>query len=221
MSSPPPKLLQQLWNRLQGQPKRLLHWYVLGTKTTPPPDLFKQRVVARLGREFGLSTFVETGTYHGDMTAAAVKTFANIYSIELHRPFYDQAVNRFKQTPHVHLLFGDSGTIIRDVLPTLPGPALFWLDAHGGQAAKNQHGQEKAAPVLAEIQAILADARADQHVILVDDVHTLTRNVKWGAGVWSVLEKLRREWLQTHSGWIWKVEDNILRIYRDRFHERH
>lgn len=196
------------------EPKRLLHWYVLGTKATPPPDIFKQRLCARIGREFNLKVFVETGTYKGDMTAAAARVFDQVYSIELHKPFFDKAVARFNNEPRIKIINGDSGVELSKLLNTINQPALFWLDAHGGAASHNETGEDGPAPLVAEIAAILNDSKTDQHVILVDDVHTFVRNVKWGIGVWKQLEVQRDQWLGAHPDWAWRVEDNVLRIYK-------
>ena len=206
---------KRIWQRANQEPKRLWHWYVLRDKATAPPDLFKQQLVKSLGKRFNLRVFVETGTYKGDMVAAVLRYFEHIYSIELHQPFYDKATERFSADEHVEILHGDSATKLKDVLAGLNEPALFWLDAHGGAEAKTDTG-ELPAPVMAEVTAILAHSQVSDHLILLDDVHTFRRNVKWGVGVWAEIEQLRQQWLAKHPDWIWQVEDNILRIYRKR-----
>ena len=210
------RALKSVLDRLNEQPKRLLHWYVLGTKSTPPPDLFKQRLVKRIGKEFKLKTFVETGTYRGDMTAAAASVFDTVYSIEIFQPFYERAVARFASVPKVKIVKGDSGETLKKLLLEIKEPALFWLDAHGGKTAKQPDGSETAAPVRPELEAILNHSLRDQHVILVDDIHTFVRGTKWGVGVWAQVEELRQQWLSAHPDWIWKVQDNVLHIYKKR-----
>ena len=188
--------------------KRAAYWY----KT----DVRKQRFVRSVGQRFNLKTFVETGTYKGAMTAAARKVFDRVYSIELHRPFYEKAVERFEGDSGVTLLFGDSGEKMRELLEVLKEPCLFWLDAHGGAEAKQVDGTEAAAPLIKELAAILTHPLADQHVIMVDDVHVFERNDKWGAGVWPELEKLRDTWLAKHPDWVWKIQDDILLVHKKR-----
>ena len=206
---------RRIWQRANQEPKRLWHWYVLRDKATVPPDLFKQRLVKEIARRFSLKTLIETGTYKGDMVAAVLNSFDTIYSIELHQPFFEAAQERFAAEPKVQIVRGDSTSQLRDLLKGLDQPALFWLDAHGGDSAKVD-GVEESAPVLAEVTAILDHSGAGEHVILVDDVHTFRRNVKWGVGVWAEVEQLRQQWLAKHPDWIWQVEDNVLRIYRKR-----
>lgn len=210
------RALKSVLDRLNEQPKRLLHWYVLGTKSTPPPDLFKQRLVKRIGKEFNLKSFVETGTYRGDMTAAAASVFDKVYSIEIFQPFYERAVARFANRPKVKILKGNSGEDLKKLLTEIKEPALFWLDAHGGKTAKQPDGSETAAPVRPELEAILNHSLRDKHVILVDDIHTFVRGTKWGVGVWTQVEELREKWLAAHPDWLWKVQDNVLHIYKKR-----
>lgn len=200
---------------MQQQPKRLLHWYVLRTKATPPPDMFKQKLVLRAGRLFNIKTFVETGTYHGDMTAASRKWYDDVYSIELKEEFYKKAVERFAHDDHVEIINGHSAEKLKEVAMRLQEPAVFWLDAHGGAAAVH-NGEMEPAPVKAELDAILTSPHYRDHVVLIDDVHTFVKDVKWGAGVWKDIEEYRVRWLADHPDWIWKVKDNVLRIYRDR-----
>ncbi len=201
------------------EPKRLLHWYVLGTKATPPPDLFKKLLVKKLQKQFGLKSFVETGTYKGDMTAAARQVFDRVYSIELHLPFYEKAIARFAGDSAITIIHGHSRDVLPQLLLSMNEPTLFWLDAHGGQSAQLADGSEEPAPVLSELEAILSHSRHDQHVVLVDDVHTFLRNVKWGVGVWEKIEGRRKQWLAEHPDWVWQTEDNILRIYKRRSYE--
>jgi hypothetical protein len=188
--------------------KRALYWY--------QTDLRKQRLVKKSGRQFGLQNFVETGTYKGDMTAAARRVFKKVYSIELHQLFYERAKERFKDDEGVKLFQGDSGEKIPVVLAELEGPALFWLDAHGGAEARLKDGSEGPAPLMAEIVAILKDERIDQHLIFIDDAHVFSRGDKWGAGIWPELEKLRLAWLAKHPEWIWLVEEDVIKIYKPR-----
>jgi hypothetical protein len=60
----------------------IVRWTLRG-KTAPPPHVIKQRAIKSYARRFGLSVFVETGTYLGDMVEAVRPHFKKIYSIEL------------------------------------------------------------------------------------------------------------------------------------------
>lgn len=83
-----------------------------------------------------------------------------------------------------------------------------------GGASRDEDGNDGPAPLVAELEAILAHALYDQHVILVDDIHKFVRGTAWGAGVWKQVKHLRRTWLAEHPAWVWNVKDNVLRIYK-------
>jgi len=54
---------------------------------------------------------VETGTFRGDMMQALSPYFKSLYSIELAKTLYEKAVERFREQPHITILFGDSGKV--------------------------------------------------------------------------------------------------------------
>jgi hypothetical protein len=140
------------WWKLRGEPRRI-------------PHLVKQRTVLEYAQRFGFRTLVETGTYYGEMIAAVGSRFQRIYSIELDPTLAAQAKARFRKSPNVRIVEGDSQTIVPLLVPTLHEPCLFWLDAgYCGWAratgASNRLGTE--------MHSILADTR-HRHVILMDD----------------------------------------------------
>jgi hypothetical protein len=118
----------------------------------PADHSVKQAAIRQLAEQYGTRIFVETGTFRGDMVEAMKQRFDRLYSIAT--------------TPHVEILFGDSGEKLKEIMPRLTGPSLFWLDGHfsGGDTAK---GLEET-PVMAELNHIL-DAPDLGHVIIVDD----------------------------------------------------
>jgi hypothetical protein len=130
-----------------------------------PPHSYKERLVRRYGKRYGLNCLVETGTLHGDMLQAAKGWFSSLYSIELDDTLYEAARVRFASQGNILLLHGDSGVLLPQVLHELAEPALFWLDAHysgHGTAGEEQN------PIAREVQAILCDKK-DGHVVLIDD----------------------------------------------------
>lgn len=166
-----------------------------------------------MGQAWGLRVLVETGTYRGGMLAAVRGSFDTLHSIELNGLFYLYTKRRFAFDSAVHLWHGDSAAVLPQVLAEIDEPALFWLDAHGGQAALLEDGSFATAPVVAEVRALLQHQWAGEHVILIDDAHTLRAGLRWGAGVWRELEELRREWRRRWPEGEWTVQDTILRIH--------
>lgn len=134
-------------------------------KKFPPPHLIKQQLLRRYATEKKISVLVETGTYLGDMVFAMQDQFEKIYSIELSHHFYEKAIQRFMKHKHVSILEGDSGEVLKSLVPILKTPALFWLDGHysGGQTAKGK----KECPIYEELKSIFNSPF--DHVILIDD----------------------------------------------------
>ncbi len=165
-------LVKELKTKLRAH-RQLRKWKHAGC-TNPPPHPIKQNVVARYARAYNLSVFVETGTFRGDMVHAMRMQFQSIYSIELQAELCAAAKRRFAQDDHIHILNGDSGVVLRELLPSICSPTLFWLDGHwsGGETARAQLDT----PVMAELAAILQHPLAGQHVILIDDARLFDGN---------------------------------------------
>jgi hypothetical protein len=131
----------------------------------PPPHRVKQLVIEEYQAAYQIRTLVETGTFRGDMIMAQLPYFQQIVSIEVAEGLYRQAVKRFSGKPQVRLIQGDSGQVLKSLVPTLAQPALFWLDGHysGGDTSFG----ETHCPVYQELDAILASPVS--HLILIDD----------------------------------------------------
>ncbi len=164
----------------------------------------KERTVRSYGREFGLRTLVETGTYMGDMIAAMKKDFDRIYSIELSEQLHEEARRRFERYEHIHLLRGDSGVELGKLMGELDGPALFWLDGHysGGLTAKG----EKDTPIREELLHVLSDTEAN-HVILIDDARCFGNRTDY-----PTIEQLSELVASKRPGAGFSVGDDIIRI---------
>ncbi|AVP99869.1 hypothetical protein C7S18_23010 [Ahniella affigens] len=160
-----------LWAPLKRQVDRrrdqraLLDWRAAG-RPAPPPHIVKQRFLRAHANAFQTPILVETGTFRGDMLAALAADFDKLYSIELSQELWQRARERFADKPHIELIQGDSGVEIKNLLPKLDRPALFWLDGHysAGDTARG----DKDTPILEELAAIL-EIKAPQHLIVIDD----------------------------------------------------
>jgi hypothetical protein len=138
-----------------------------------PPASVKARAIRRYARAYGISTFVETGTFLGDMVEAVTESFARCITIELSEHLWRDARARFQELDTVTCLHGDSATVLPTVLSKIDGRALFWLDAHrsGGLTADGGHD-----PLHDELCQIFSH-RERGHVILIDDArgHDIAR----------------------------------------------
>ena len=137
----------------------------------PPPHQAKQKVVKEYQKKYGFKTFIETGTFKGDMIKAILPEFDKIISVELGNELYKKAVRRFKNEKKVKIIHGDSGKVLHHIMPEIHEPAIFWLDGHysGGQTAKG----EKECPIFDELEAILKNNNLN-HVLLIDDARHFT-----------------------------------------------
>jgi hypothetical protein len=195
-----------LYDRLRPLKQRidLLVWYKRG-RPTPPPSLIKQRTVMEYARRFSLETLVETGTYLGDMVYATRNSFTRIISIELDRKLYGRAKRRFSKFSHIVIEWGDSSTVLADLLGTINQPCLFWLDAHysGGITTKGL----LETPVVQELELIL-DHHVLGHVVLIDDARSFV-----GRNHYPTIRDLRGFVIGRRPDWIFEVKGDIIRVH--------
>ena len=140
--------------------------WVKDGRPMPPPHVIKQRVLLNYAKRYGLSILVETGTYRGGMVEAMRTRFHRIYSIELSRELYEQAVIRFEGSNNIELFHGDSAVELEHVVNSLNQPALFWLDGHYSGAATARGTSDT--PVFEELNQIFS-SKQKGHVIIIDD----------------------------------------------------
>lgn len=154
-------------SRLLALSRKLFKWPPTGM-----PFSEKLQIITLYARAKGPATFVESGTLHGDTLAAVREEFAALHSIELEPILYQAAVNKFKDDSRVSIYHGDSGSVLKDVIATIRGPVVFWLDGHysGSGTAK---GSEDC-PIRHEIDAIISRNNPSD-VILVDDARLYGR----------------------------------------------
>jgi hypothetical protein len=113
---------------------------------------------------FGLRTFVETGTCGGDTIAYLLPHFFRLYSIELDAALFERGRARFHGNEKITLIHGDSAVELAKLLPEIPEPALYWLDAHNsGPPTAGENN-----PLMAELEAIVRQKK--QGIVLIDDM---------------------------------------------------
>ena len=145
--------------------------------------------------------FIETGTYKGGGVQVAINTgiFQEIHSIETHKPFYDMAVEHFKNEKNVCLYYGDSVDLLWGIIEPINTSITFWLDGH--QCPDAKYGKERV-PIMKELD-IIAQHSIKKHKILIDDINL--------AG------EIRDDWLG--DGWaninVLAIQKAILKINPD------
>ena len=150
--------------------RQLVEWHLKG-KPSPPPHLYKQKVVKEYQKRYDLPVLIETGTFLGEMVDAVKRKFLEIYSIELSESLADKATRHFSRYDHIHIVQGDSSKKLPDILPSVDKPCLFWLDGHfsGGMTAQGEVDY----PIINELTHIKNRLKAGG-VILIDDARLFT-----------------------------------------------
>ena len=150
--------------------RHYVRWNLSG-RPAPPPHFVKQLAIRHYQRRFRLHTFVETGTYLGEMVEAMKSRFGEVYSVELSAELAARAREKFAGDSNVHIVEGDSAEVLPGILERLKGPALFWLDGHfsGGITAQGPLDY----PIIRELEHIRRHP-VKEHVILVDDARLFT-----------------------------------------------
>jgi FkbM family methyltransferase len=188
-------LPHRTWNR----------WlWILRGRPLPSSSDVKQWIVGRYARKHHLRTFIETGTYEGEMVAAMQKRFHTIHSIEIFEPLFRMAVEKFSGSNHIHLHHGDSEDILPAILEKVDEPALFWLDAHFSGEGTGRGTMDS--PIIQEIRTIL-DHPVRNHVILIDDARLFI-----GENGYPLLEELREMVHENRPRSEFIVKDDIIRI---------
>lgn len=135
-------------------------------RLTHTPHYLKRDILRAYARMYQLGSFIETGTYFGDMVDALKGEFEQVQSIELDHFLFERAQRRFRSYSHVRILHGDSASLLPLALATVNRPTLLWLDAHysGGITACG----DQQSPILVELDHIFRHPIRG-HVIVIDD----------------------------------------------------
>lgn len=191
--------------------KSLLNWrqisyndWLNSGKPTPPPHAVKQFVIDKYRIKHNISTLVETGTFRGEMINSQKVFFNNIYSIELDQKLHNEAKNNFKYYRHIHLIQGDSGKEIFNLIKKIDEKCIFWLDGHfsGMDTALG----DLECPILGEIDGIFSGS-IKNHILLIDDARCFTGNNSY-----PTIEELNAYVLKHNSKYKMEVDCDIIRF---------
>lgn len=169
----------------------------------PAPFLVKKEVLVR--DETQNVTWVETGTYKGDMTQEFAKRARHVVTIEPEPSLYLSAKQRFLDVANVTVLRGTSEEVLPTVLPEVKSPVRFWLDGHFSAGVTFQGDIDT--PIRAELKAIEEFLEGwDDVSIFVDDVRCFDQSTEDFKDYPSLMELV--DWAQRH-GLVWSIEQDI------------
>jgi hypothetical protein len=190
--------------KVLNQDREYRRWLKTGRRT-PTPHIVKQNSIREFAQARRIQVLVETGTYLGEMVDAMKNVFTEIYSIELGEALARNARKRFATDKHITILQGNSSRVLRDILPGITRPTLFWLDAHysGGVTATDA----TATPLEDELKCIFAHPLAREHVVLIDDARLL------GSGAGYPTPEALQSLVRSSGFTTCDVKDDIVRIH--------
>jgi hypothetical protein len=174
------------------------------TARPPAPLELKAQIIRDYAAKYHIRTFIETGAFFGDMIDTLQDHFDALTTIELDSKLAAKAKQRFKDSPKIRVVQGDSGRRLPEILTTFNEPALFWLDGHysGGVTAKG----DVDTPIVAELTHLFS-AEPRNHVILIDDARLFGT-----ASDYPSIAKID-SLLKTHRpGWKMSIETDIIRL---------
>lgn len=177
--------------------------WILRGRPVPASGTIKRIILQNYANERNLKYFVETGTFNGDTVEAMRPSMALIHSIELSKELFDKARKRFEKFPSIKLWQGDSGKVLKKILPTIKKPTLFWLDAHGSGGITAEG--EEWSPIIKELILITSLSKS-KHVILIDDARGFTGNQS------PTIEMIESVIKKYHPKYEFVVQDDIIRI---------
>jgi hypothetical protein len=132
---------------------------------------------------YNTRVFVETGTGLGTgLQHAMLFPFSKIISIEIIADHAQEMARRFSFDSRVDIRVGNSGDVLREILPQIDVPVLFWLDAHfpGAdlhRAAFDAESDENLRlPLENELVAISETRGSYSDVLLIDDLRIYERD---------------------------------------------
>lgn len=192
--------------RVRRLGRKLIQWEENG-RPAPPPDIVKRGLIKAYAKRFGCEYFVETGTYFGETVQFVLDTFNKIWSVELAPQLASAAQKRFAPHGHVQIIQGDSGQVLKQIMPQWDRSTLFWLDGHWNHDEVTARG-DTVCPVLAELDAVFS-GHPERDVILIDDARIFS-----GQGDYPSMTQLRdyvAARLKQHQFY---VADDVIRIHR-------
>ena len=119
-----------------------------------------------LQREFGLSTFVESGLGQGTSALWAERHFDTCISVENDLELINKFTNNYPNS-NARIICGDSGVEFAFLIHGIASPALFWLDGH----------TDDYTPIIAELASI--NASQLDHIVMVDDLRLFGTLPAW------------------------------------------
>jgi hypothetical protein len=132
----------------------------------PLPPFVKRSVLKRAALDYSLRALVETGTQYGDTPWFFRDEMEEIWTVELSPDLAHLARRRFARFPSINVVEGDSAVKLREIVPKLRHPVLFWLDGHYSAGVTARGSSD--CPIYEELRCVFENC-TQRWVVLIDD----------------------------------------------------
>ena len=152
---------------------------------------------------YDIKNFVETGTGIGEVVRSVceIDQNINIHTIEIIEEIYDKNKISLSYLDNVNWHLGQSSDVLPDIVPSLQGSTLFWMDAHfpGADFGLAEYGDEKnidkRLPLKSELEIIVKNKDVSNDVFIIDDLR-IYEDGPFEAGVWKDRSKYGRDGIE-------------------------
>lgn len=123
-----------------------------------------REIVLEFQKAGSFQNFVETGTFRGGTCFWAANHFKRVATIEIDPVVSKQTSSKPDCPLNIDFYIGDSKDMIKEVVESLDGRAIYWLDGHWCNTS--EFGKEGECPLMDELKAI---SHRKSDLILIDD----------------------------------------------------
>lgn len=177
--------------------------WVSQNKPKPVPHIVKQKAVEECQLKYKLKTLVETGTFLGDMLYSQKDNFDKLISIELDYNLFTDVKKKLRFFNNIEIIHGDSGIVLKEIVPGMDQQCLFWLDGHYSAGFTAKGSIET--PIISELDTIFSN-KID-HVVLIDDARSFN-----GTNDYPTLKFVEEYALNKKNNYKIIVKDDIIRL---------
>lgn len=123
-------------------------------------------------------SFVETGTYKGLSTLRASDYFQRVYTIEIYKPYYEEAIQLFEKhnKKNIEAYLGDTLSILPRLASEIK-ESIWFIDAHISEHGETWNKQVRV-PLLLEIDIILKH-NPNKGLFVIDDYRLFDTAWDW------------------------------------------
>lgn len=189
-------------NSKTRQEKIYENW-ISKNKPKPVPHIVKQKAVEEYQLKSKLKTMVETGTFLGDMVYSQKDNFDKLISIELDYHLFTDVKKKLRHIKNIEIIHGDSGIVLKEIVPKLNQQCLFWLDGHYSAGFTAKGNIET--PIISELDTIFSNEI--DHVVLIDDARSFN-----GTNDYPTLKFVEDYVLNKKNNYTIIVKDDIIRL---------